>query len=134
MSYHTRYFAKSKYDPCAAKKQIQESVGPYTYTMFDGKFENPQKVYYDHFTRPYDADVVDADSELSGRTRRASRCPSRKYNPNCKKSANCTSTYDSSVPVVLAPEVRPIVYNNTMWTDGTGIVDPSPSNFPGVRA
>lgn len=131
MSYHKGFSSRLPYDPCEYNKRLSESTGPYSYAMYDGKYENKNKCVWDHFTRPFDANVIDADSELSNRTRPASKCPSRQYNPNCKKSGTCTSTFDPSVPVVLAPEVCPIVFNNLRWGNETGIRDPKPSNFNG---
>jgi hypothetical protein len=131
MAYHQGFSSRLPYDPCAYNKQLSESVAPYSYQMYDGKFENCRKCVYDHYTRPFDGDIVDVESELRNVTRWASKCPSRKYNPKCKKSKNCISTYDESVPVVLAPEYCPIVYNNLEWKGVKGIVNPTPSNCKG---
>lgn len=131
MSYHTGFSSRLPYDPCAYNKELSESVAPYAYQMFDGKFENCNRCVYDKYTRPFDGDVVDVESELHNITRPASRCPSRKYHPGCKMSPNCISTYDDKVPVVLAPEVCPIVHNNLNWKNDTGIRDPRPSNCRG---
>ena len=131
MSYHKGFSTRLPYDPCAYNKQLSESTSPYTYSVYDGKFENTNRCVYDHYTRPFDGDIVDIDSDLKNINRPASNCPSRKYNPKCKKSSNCISTYDDSVPVVLAPEVCPIVFNNLSWTDDTGIREPKPSNCKG---
>jgi hypothetical protein len=115
MSYHKGFSARLPYDPCEYNKRLSESTAPYSYAMYDGKYENCNKC------------VWDVDSELSNRTRPASKCPSRQYNPKCTKSKNCISTFDPSVPVVLAPEVCPIVFNNLVWKNETGIRDPKPS-------
>jgi hypothetical protein len=131
MSYQVSASSRLPYDPCAYNKELSESTGPYTYQMFDGKFENCSRCVYDRYVRPFDEDVVNVDSDLTGRTRPASKCPSRKYNPKCKKSQNCISTFDDSAPVVLAPEVCPIVSNNLHWGSETGIRDPEPSNCQG---
>jgi hypothetical protein len=131
MSYQVGASSRLPYDPCAYNKYLSESTGSYTYQMFDGKFENDSKCVYDRYVRPFDNDVVDVDSELTGRTRPVSKCPSRKYNPKCVKSANCINTFDDSVPVVMAPEVCPIVSNNLQWGTETGIRDPEPSNCKG---
>jgi len=131
MAYHKGFSTRLPYDPCAYNKSLSESTAPYAYQMFDGKFENCSRCVYDHYTRPFDGDIVDVDSELRNITRPASRCPSRKYNPRCKASPNCISTYDDAVPVVLAPEVCPIVFNNLHWGNDTGIRDPRPSNCQG---
>lgn len=131
MAYHKGFSARLPYDPCAYNKRLSESVAPYAYQMYDGKYENCSKCVYDHYTRPFDSDVIDVESELYNITRPASKCPTRKYNPKCMKSPNCISTYDKSVPVVLAPEVCPIVFNNLRWGNDTGIRDPMPSNCRG---
>lgn len=133
MSYHKGFSTRLPYDPCAYNKELTESTAPYAYQMFDGKFENCNRCVYDHYTRPFDGDIVDVDSELTLRTRSASKCPTRKYNPGCPKSENCISTYDKSVPVVLAPEVCPIVHNNLRWKNETGIRDPRPSFCKGQK-
>lgn len=131
MAYHKGFSARLRYDPCAYNKDLSESVGPYAYSMFDGKYENCSRCVYDHYTRPFDGDVVDVESELHNITRPASSCPSRKYNPKCRNSPNCISTYDERVPIVLAPEVCPIVFNNLQWGNDTGIRDPRPANCKG---
>jgi hypothetical protein len=78
--------------------------------MYPGAYENCNKCIDKKFYRPFD--LVDQESELKNITRSATKCPKFKYNPNCKASKTCTSTFDSSVPVVPAPEVCPIVHNN----------------------
>lgn len=133
MSYQKGFSSRLPYDPCAYKKTLNESTAPYSYQMYDGKFENCGKCVYDHFTRPFDGDVVDVDSDLKNISRPASKCPSRKYNPQCVKSQNCISTYDSSAPVVLAPEVCPIVFNNLVWNGGSGIKNPDSSKCKGYN-
>jgi hypothetical protein len=131
MSYHKGYSTRLPDDPCAYNKRLSESTGVYAYVTYDGMYENCNRCVYDHYTRPFDADIIDVDSELSNRTRPASKCPSRKYNPRCKKSPNCLSTFDDSVPVVLAPEVCEICPTNIHWGLETGIRDPKPSNCKG---
>ena len=131
MSYHKGFSSRLPYDPCAYNKTLSESVAPYSYITYDGKFENCNKCVHDKYTRPFDADIVDVESELRNQTRLASSCPIRQYNPKCKNSATCISTYDAKVPVVLAPEVCPIVFNNLNWKGGTGIRNTPPSNCKG---
>ena len=99
------------YDNCAYQKKLYESTSPLAYRLYEGSIENCNKcIYEDQFWRRYD--LVDVESELKNITRANSRCPQFKYNPNCKKSKFCLSTYDKNAPVVLAPEVCPIVFNN----------------------
>lgn len=124
MTYNPAFSTRTPYDPCAYNKEISESVAPYAYQMYDGKFENNNRCVYEVFTRPFDRDIVNIESDLTNRTRMNSRCPSQQYTPQCTKSSNCISTFDTSNPVVLAPEVCPIVYNNIRWNGGTGINHP----------
>jgi hypothetical protein len=131
MSYHQGFSTRLPYDPCAYQKQLSESTAPYSYQVLPDKFENCQRCVYDHYTRPFDADVVDVESELQNITRPASKCPTRKYNPRCRRSKRCISTYDDAVPVVLAPEVCPPVFNNLNWGNDTGIREPRPANCRG---
>jgi hypothetical protein len=133
MSYHQGFSTRPEYDPCAYAKELSESTGPYAYQMYDGKYEHCEKCVYDEYTRPFDGEIVDVESELRNQTRVYTRCPTRKYNPKCKKSSRCISTFSPDAPVVLAPEVCPIVYNNLTWGDNTGIRDPKPSNCKGFR-
>lgn len=132
MAYHQGFSTKSRYDPCAYQKELSESTATYSYQMLSDKFENCQRCVFDHYTRPFDADIIDVDSDLRNINRPYSRCPSRKYNPRCAKSENCISTYDPQVPVVLAPEVCPPVHNNLVWGNDTGIRDPKPAGCKGV--
>lgn len=117
------------YDNCAYQKKLYESTSPLAYQLYDGKWESCDKCIYDgQFWRPYD--LVDVESELKNITRAASKCPQYKYNPNCKKSKNCLSTYDRTAPVVLAPEVCPIVFNNIYKMKTPGYDVPN-ANFCG---
>ena len=101
-----------RYDECAYSKTLNESTSPFQYMMYDGKYDNCDKCKQDRFWHPFDKEVVDVESELKNITRPATKCPSLKYNPVCKKSGQCISTYDPSVPVILDSNVCPIVFNN----------------------
>jgi len=104
-------FSRLAYDECQFQKKVAESTNPLSYKLYEGKYENCKKcVHNGQFYRP--SDLVDVESELKNITRGASKCPQNKYNPFCKKSKSCTSTFDNSVPVVLGHESCPIVYNN----------------------
>ncbi len=129
--YQQGFSTHLSYDPCAYAKRLGEMTAPYAYTMYDGKFENCSRCVYDKYTRPFDSDVVDVESDLFNISRKGSKCPTRKYNPTCQKSAQCISTFDQTAPVVLAPEVCPIVFNNLVWGNDTGIREPKPSDCKG---
>ena len=113
-----------RYDNCAYAKTLAESVSPFAYMMYDGKFENGGKCKLDNAWRPYYKEVVDVESDLKNITRPATKCPSLKYNPNCKKSPGCVSTFDPSVPVILDRDVCPIVFNNIPRMNYNGLVNP----------
>jgi len=98
------------YDNCSYQKKIYESTSPLSYSLYQGKFENCNKCLYDRFWTPYQ--LVDIETELRNQTRPLSDCDQFQYSPECKRSGLCLSTFDKQVPVVLAPEVCPVVYNN----------------------
>lgn len=98
------------YDNCEYQKRLYESTSPLSYQLFQAKYENCNKCRYDKFWTPYE--LVDIETELRNQTRPLSKCDQFQYSPDCERSGMCISTFDRSVPVVLAPEVCPIVYNN----------------------
>jgi len=101
-----------KMDSCATELRIKTSTDPLKYMLYLGAHESCNKCIYDNFYVKYQPEIINVENELLNLTRPLSDCPQYKYNPQCKKSGLCTSTFDKSVPVVLAPEVCPIVYNN----------------------
>lgn len=113
------------YDNCAYQLQIARSTDPLAYQLYDGKFENCKKcVYENKFWRKNDTDVIDRESELRGLGRPTSKCNQFQYKPTCKKSGSCISTFDDSNPVILAPEVCPIVKNNIPRMTNPGYILP----------
>lgn len=116
MSNNTSYgnFGSSnrlRYDACAYRKNLAESTGPLVYRLYEGKFEHGGKcIFENQFWRPFD--LVDVESELKNITRPNTKCPELKYLPFCEKSKACVSTFDKSIPKVIAPEVCPIIYSN----------------------
>ena len=132
MSCNQGFSTRLPYDQCAYVKDLTESTAPYSYQMYDGKYENCKRCVFDKYPRPFDGDIVDIESELRNQTRNASKCPSKNYGPTCQKSSQCVSTFDKSVPVVLAPEVCPIVFNNLKWGNDTGVRQPPLANCGGI--
>lgn len=99
------------YDNCAYQKALYESTSPLAYRLYEGAHENCEKCMHENkFYRPFD--LVDTESELKNITRPNTHCPQFKYNPSCPKTRSCFSTFDKTNPIVLAPEVCPIVHNN----------------------
>lgn len=120
-------FNKSRYDDCAYQKDLYESTSPLAYMLYFGAQENCNKCIYDKFYVKYQPEIVDTESELLNLTRPLSKCDQFKYSPTCKRSGLCTSTFDRSNPVVLAPEVCPIVYNNIPRMTSPGYHLPNPN-------
>ncbi len=104
-------YNRLSYDNCAYQKRLYESTSPLLYQLYEGKFENCGKcTYKNQFWRPYD--LVDLESELKNITRPNTKCPQLKYNPDCKKSKMCVSTFEKNLPVVVDSQVCPVVTNN----------------------
>jgi hypothetical protein len=116
------------YDDCAYVKSLTESVSPFAYRTYGGAYENDSKCKKDKFWKRIDVDVVDVESDLKNITRPATKCPSLKYDPKCKKSGQCVSTFDPSVPVILDYNVCPIVFNNIPRMTNSGIIMPEQPN------
>lgn len=109
------------YDECSYKKALEESTKPLSYYLYESKFENCGKCVHDKFYRPFD--LVDVESDLKNITRTTTRCPERKYNKKYNK-------YDD--PVVLSPELCPIVRNNIPKQNNVGFSVPE-DNLCGGR-
>lgn len=114
-----------KYDNCSYQKDLYESTSPLAYQLSQYKYENCNKCLYDKFWTPYQ--LVDIETELRNQTRPLSKCDQFKYSPNCRQSGLCLSTFDKSVPVVPAPEVCPIIYNNIPRQTHPGYHLPDPN-------
>ncbi len=100
------------YDTCAYEKKLYESTSPLSYMTYFGQAENCNKCIDKRFYVKYQPEIVDTESELLNLSRPLSKCDQFKYSPTCRKSGLCMSTFDRSAPVVLDPQVCPIVYNN----------------------
>ena len=115
-------FNRLRYDRCAYEKSLFESTSPMQYRLSMDAFEHQNKCVHDKnsYYHPFDKQIIDTESELRGLGRSTSKCSQNQYNPNCEKSEMCTSTFDSSVPIVLAQEVCPVVKNNLPKILGPG--------------
>ena len=98
------------YDNCAFKQQIDLSTNPLGYYLYRGKYENCNRCVVDKFWRPFE--LVDYESDLLNINRPSTRCNKYKYNPNCEKTKTCISTFEKSNPIVLSPDLCPIIHNN----------------------
>jgi hypothetical protein len=114
-------FSRLNYDNCAYDKRVSESVSPLSYQLSRFKYENSARCTYDgRQYAPFDGPLVDSETELKGITRPGTRCPSQKYNKDCKKSDKCTNTFDKSVKVVYPAYLCPVVHNNIMAATSVG--------------
>ena len=121
-------FNRPIYDNCATQKYYYESTSPLKYRLYHGAHENCNKcTYKKQFWTPYE--LVDIESELRNQTRPLSDCPQFQYNPKCKDSSMCLSTYSPNVPVVFAPEICPIVHSNILSWNSPGYHLSNPKNM-----
>ena len=110
------------YDECFHTQSTNQKTAHLSYQLYGGKFENCNKCRQDKFIRPFD--LIEEESRLQNRVRSATLCSNKKYNPKCKASKMCKSTFDKSNPVVLAPEVCPIIQTNLTKTTDVGYTMP----------
>ena len=118
---------KPLYDCCKYAQDLQQSVDPFAYQMYFGRGENCNKCIDKKVWFKQDPSLVNVESHLLNITRPLSDCDAYKYNPNCKPSAQCISTYDPNVPVILPPSLCPIVYNNIPKQSNVGYTVPNPN-------
>jgi hypothetical protein len=127
MSYPTQGASNRQiYDCCAYSQSLQQSVDPLQYQLYFGAQENCSKCIDKQAWFKQDKQIVDIESDLWNINRPLSKCDMYKYNPNCKTSPMCTSTFDPSIPRVLSPSLCPIVYNNIPKQDSPGYTVPNP--------
>lgn len=122
-------FNRMKYDQCKYQKDLYESTSPLAYNLYFGKEENCNRCQMrdQPFWTRQSPQIVDVESDLRNITRPLSDCDQFKYSPACKRSGMCISTFDRSAPVVLVPEVCPIVYNNIPRQTNPGYRLPNPN-------
>ena len=131
MSYSTQGASNRQiYDCCNYAQTLQQSVDPLQYNLYFGAGENCSKCIDKKAWFKQDRQIVDIESELRNQTRPLSRCDFLKYNPNCKTSDSCISTFDPNVPRILSPSLCPIVYNNIPIQTSPGYTVPSPDICP----
>jgi len=128
MSYSTQGASNRQiYDCCDYAQTLKQSVDPLQYNLYFGSGENCSKCIDKKAWFRQDRQIVDIESELRNQTRPLSRCDFLKYNPNCKTSDSCISTFDPNIPRILSPSLCPIVYNNIPVQTSPGYTVPSPN-------
>jgi hypothetical protein len=113
------------YDRCSTQERLDERVEPLSYALYFGKHENCNKCKHDKFWTRHQ--LVDQESDLMNLNLPLSHCNQFKRGSECQKSGLCLSTFDESRPVVLPPEVCPIVYNNIPRHNHPGYHMPDPN-------
>uniref|UniRef100_A0A6C0E076 Uncharacterized protein n=1 Tax=viral metagenome TaxID=1070528 RepID=A0A6C0E076_9ZZZZ len=112
-------YARQRYDDCQTMQLLNESTGPYLYSIFQPKFEHKDRCIYKKYPQPFAARFVDNESDLSGRNKPNSKCTGGKY--PFFKCDTCVGTFEGNKnAVVLDPDVCPIVFNNR-YQGGSGI-------------
>ena len=77
------------YDTCEYQTRLNESVGPLQYMLNPMRYENCNKCRMDlgvvggTAVSHIKGNLVDLETELKGITRKASQCPSKKYQSPC---------------------------------------------------
>ena len=77
-----------KYDSCAYTTDINESIRPLDYNLFEGKYLNSKSCPSSDYTNtvPFTNRTI-VENELYGLTRSSTNCPKLKYDPNNKFKA-----------------------------------------------
>ena len=113
------------YDTCAYQKKVAQSTGSLEYQMYAGKYENDQRCVANDKSnwKPFDDEIITRENELSGRSKRATKCPQYQHSPNCDRSSGiCISTYDNSNPIVMPSDACSITPNNLIRPSNPGYV------------
>jgi hypothetical protein len=80
-------YNRLRYDQCAYKTEINQSVGPLEYLLNPMKYENCQKCRHEFGlvggtnVSQISGNLVDLENDLRGQTRQNTKCPDLKYAP-----------------------------------------------------
>ena len=80
-------YNRLRYDQCAYKTEMNQSVGPLEYLLNPMKYENCQKCRHEFGlvggtnVSHIKGNLVDLENDLRGSTRQISNCPAKKYSP-----------------------------------------------------
>ena len=113
------------YDCCKYAQNVKQSTAPLSYQLYFGANENCSRCVYDKIWFKQDPEIVDIESELRNQTRPLSNCSINKYNPDCKTSSKCISTFAPNIPRVISPSLCPIVFNNIPRPTNVGYTVPN---------
>lgn len=82
-------FTRNKYDQCDYASDLQQQKGMFDYTVDTNKYYNCNQTRIDfglvggNDVSQSTENLVDLESDLRNQTRLYSRCPTRKFRPNC---------------------------------------------------
>ena len=103
-------YNRLRYDQCAYKSELDQSVGPLEYILNPMKYENCQKCRHEFGlvggtnVSHIKGNLVDLENDLRGQTRSNSKCPAKKYSPTEGSVLNIPSNRcDTSRQVDLTP-------------------------------
>ena len=80
-------YNRLRYDQCAYKSELDQSVGPLEYILNPMKYENCQKCRHEFGlvggtnVSHIKGNLVDLENDLRGQTRSNTKCPAKKYAP-----------------------------------------------------
>lgn len=81
-------YNRLRYDQCAYKTELDQSVGPLEYILNPMKYENCQKCRHEFGlvggtnVSNIKGNLVDLENDLRGQTRSNTKCPAKKYAPS----------------------------------------------------
>lgn len=120
--------ARSKYDRCIYRQDLQLATDPFDYIMDADPYENWSRCAASETQvwKPVDTEIVDVESEIRGLGRPLTQCKSCKYDPRCRTHLShtpfisgpmrpCISTFDPENPIVIPPYACPITFDNTAY-------------------
>ena len=96
-------FNRLKYDNCAYKQELNESVGTLSYILDPSKYENCNKCRMElgiiggTNVSHIKGNLVDLETDLRGTTRMSSKCPTNKYHNTCPTSEDMTNCQPNKI-------------------------------------
>lgn len=96
-------FNRLRYDNCAYKHELNESVGTLAYVLDPSRFENCNKCRMElgivggTNVSHIKGNLVDLETDLRGTSRMNSKCPTKKYQNQCSQKNDMTSCQPSKI-------------------------------------
>ena len=101
-------YNRLRYDQCAYKKELDQSVGPLAYMLYPGRYENCSKCRHEFgllggtAVSHIKGNLVDLETDLRGQTRRTTKCPSKLYQNPCPKG-NINNCQPGNINIMADP-------------------------------